>query len=259
MSKPLTEAVLRRLTTEALVSFLGQSEKFESVLRPGTDLMICNEPVADLNYVLAGKGADGNDYFSEACQMCLSRELPFLALVFPEAGERVKGIAAELGLVYAADFPIMVREDVPIEPSGNENVVVEIETGAGETLYGVGAVSSAFHMPLDSTLRVLPPTLVGSPAMDIYCATLDERPVGSVTLTHHGDTTGIWAMGTDPESQSRGIGRRLLSTVLSKTRDRGAKRFFLGATPAGYPLYEKLGFKTQVLASVWVSGETSQA
>jgi hypothetical protein len=37
------------------------------------------------------------------------------------------------------------------------------------------------------------------------------------------------------------------------------KRFFLGATPAGFPLYEKLGFETQVVASVWVSGETSQA
>jgi GNAT superfamily N-acetyltransferase len=251
--------VLRRLTAEAFVSFLGQSERFEAVLRPGVDLVLCNEPVADLNCLVAGRGADGTEYFKEACQACLSRQLPFLAILFPEAGERVKEIASGLGLIHAAEFPFMVHEDLPIEPSGNEAVVVEMETGSGESLEGTAAVSAAFRMPLESTLRVLRPSLVGSPAMDIYVASLDGQTVGSVTLSHHGDTSGIWAMGTDPEAQGRGIGRRLLSTALADCRERGAKRFFLGATPAGFPLYEKLGFETQVVASVWVSGETSQA
>lgn len=259
MSKRLNESVLKRLTTEAFVSFLGQSERFEAMLRPGADLVICNEPVADLNCVVAGRGAGGNNYFKEACQTCLSRELPFLAIIFPEAGEGAQEVAADLGLVFAVDFPFMVREDVPIEPTGNDAVSVEVETGEGESLNGVGAVSAAFQMPLESTLRVLQPSLVTSPAMDIYYATLEGQTVGSVTLSHHGDTSGIWAMGTDPEAQGRGIGRRLLSTALAESREKSAKRFFLGATPAGYPLYEKLGFETKVVASVWVSGETGQA
>ena len=89
MSKPLTESVLRRLTAEAFVSFLGQSERFEAVLRPGVVLVLCNEPVADLNCLVAGRGADESEYFKEACQACLSRQLPFLAFLFPESGERV--------------------------------------------------------------------------------------------------------------------------------------------------------------------------
>jgi GNAT superfamily N-acetyltransferase len=255
----LTESVLKRLTTEAFVSFLGQSDNFEAILRPGADLVICNEPVADLNCVVAGSGAANNDYFREACQVCLSKDLPFLAIVFPEAGDQAQEVAAEVGLVLAVEFPFMVREDLPIEPSGNDAVGVEIETGSGESLNGMGAVSAAFRMPLESTRRVLRPSLVDSPAMDIYYATLEGRTVGSVTLSHHGDTSGIWAMGTDPDSQGQGVGRRLLSTALAQSRDKGSRRFFLGATPAGYPLYEKLGFETRVVASVWVSGETSQA
>ena len=246
MPKPLTEPVLRRLTTEALVSFLGQAERFEAVLRPGSDLVLCREPVADLNYVVAGKGAS-DDSFRAACETCLSQQIPFLAIIFPEAGARPAEVAAELGLEYAVDFPIMVRDDRPIEPSGNDSVVVEPETGTADALRGIGVVSAAFHMPLNS------------PALEIYSASIEGRLVGSVTLTHHGDTVGIWAMATDPEVQSRGIGRRLLSTAMSECRESGARRFFLGATPAGFPLYEKLGFETRVVTSVWVSGETGQA
>ena len=259
VSKPLTEGVLRRLTTEALISFLGQSERFEAVLRPGCDLTLCNEPVADLNYVIAGRGASDSDHFKNACRTCLSRGLPFLAILFPEAGDGVKEVAAEVGLIHAVEFPFMVWEGVSIESSGNKAVEVQRATGAEGILGGVGVLSAAFNMPEDSTRRVLPPPLVESPGLDVFLASIEGRHVGTVTLTHHGDTTGIWAMGTDPDRQGHGIGRRLLSTAMAETRKRGASRFFLGATPAGFPLYEKLGFETRVVTSVWVSGETSQA
>ena len=207
---------------------------------------------------MAGKGAS-DDSFRAACETCLSQQIPFLAIIFPEAGARPAEVAAELGLEYAVDFPIMVRDDRPIEPSGNDSVVVEPETGTADALRGIGVVSAAFQMPLDSAKRALPPATVNSPALEIYSASIEGRLVGSVTLTHHGDTVGIWAMATDPEVQSRGIGRRLLSTAMSKCRESGARRFFLGATPAGFPLYEKLGFETRAVTSVWVSGETGQA
>ena len=101
--------------------------------------------------------------------------------------------------------------------------------------------------------------IVESPAVDIYLAFDGELPVGSVTLTHHGDTSGVWAMGTDTGRQRGGIGRRLLSTAMSESRSRGTRRFFLGATPAGYRLYESLGYETRFAAKVWAAGETSQA
>ena len=78
-------------------------------------------------------------------------------------------------------------------------------------------------------------------------------------MTYHGDTTGIWAMGTNTARQRGGIGLRLLSTAMAQARESGSRRFFLGATPAGYRLYEKLGFGDVCAARVWVSGETNQA
>jgi GNAT superfamily N-acetyltransferase len=120
-------------------------------------------------------------------------------------------------------------------------------------------LSSAFRMPKDSLLRAMPPSLFETTGADVYIARLDGEAVGSVTLTYHGDTCGIWALGTLASRQRGGIGGRLLSAAMVEARNRGTRRFFLGATPAGFRLYEKLGFKTVCSTRIWVSGETDQA
>ena len=71
--------------------------------------------------------------------------------------------------------------------------------------------------------------------------------------------SGIWSMGTLPDEQGKGIGKVLLSQVMDGYRHAGTEAFFLGATPAGQPLYEKLGYREVSRAQVWVRGETGQA
>jgi GNAT superfamily N-acetyltransferase len=260
MTKPLTESVLRRLSSAGLAAFLGQAEKFEAVLRPGCDLILSNEPIADMNALVVGPGAVENGFFADACQACMAGGLPFLAILFPEAGEEAKRVAAGAGLVHAVDFPFMVREDQPIDPSGNDTLEVWRATASDRDAEGnVRVLAAAFKMPIEATRRCCPASLMESPGLDVYLAASGGDVVGSVTLTHHGETTGVWGMGTDTAFQGRGIGRRLLSSAMAEARSRGARRFFLGATPAGFPLYERLGYETRVVTSVWVSGETSQS
>ena len=93
----------------------------------------------------------------------------------------------------------------------------------------------------------------------VRLASIGDDVVGTVTLIHQGDTSGIWSMATDTTRQRSGIGRRLLPTAMAEARMQGARRFFLGATPAGYRLYESLGFTTRVVAKVSASRETHQA
>ena len=42
-SKPLSEAVLRRLTNDALTTFFGEAERYEAAARPGLQLAISFE------------------------------------------------------------------------------------------------------------------------------------------------------------------------------------------------------------------------
>jgi len=257
-SKALSEAVLRRLTNTAITTFLGEAAAFEAAARPGLQLALSNEPIADMNMLVVGGGADHN-HFRDMVSSCLDRNLPFLVTIFPEAGEAFDGVAADLGLVYAVDFPIMVRDDLPLEPAGNPEVEVVRASSAADADTSADVIASAYSMPKDSVLRVLPASFFDTPGADVYVARINGEAVGTVTMTYHGETCGIWAMGTNAARQRRGIGLRLLSTAMVQARTGGIRRFFLGATPAGYRLYEGLGFKTVCATRVWVSGETHQA
>ncbi len=256
--KPLTESTLRRLTGDALVTLLGEAEHYEASASPGLLTALCNEPIADLNMIVVGAGASPERFRSSA-QACLDRQLPFLAMVFPEAGHSIDEMASALGLVHAVDFPIMVRESVPMEPAGHPGLSVVRGAGSGDARATAQVLESAFSMSFDSVMRAMPPSLTGSPGIDVYVARLDDVPVGTATVTWHGETCGIWAMGTATNRQRGGIGRRVLSSVIARARAEGAQRFFLGATPAGLRLYESLGFTTQFKTRVWAYGETNQA
>ena len=256
--KPLSEAVLRRLTNDAVTTFLGEAENYEAAARPGLQLALSNEPIADMNMMVVGAGAD-HGHFRDMVSTCLDRKLPFLVLIFPEAGKAIDDIAAELGLIYAVDFPIMVRDDLPLEASGNPDVEVVRAQSAEDADASADVTVSAYSMPKDSVRRVFPASFFETTSADVYVARLNGEALGSVTLTYHGDTCGIWAMGTVATRQRGGVGRRLLSTAMVQARNSGIRRFFLGATPAGFRLYEGLGFTTVCSARVWVSGETHQA
>ena len=256
--KTLSEPVLRRLTSDAITTFLGEAAAYEAAARPGLQLALSNEPIADMNMLVVGAGAD-HKHFASMVNGCLDRQLPFLVLIFPEAGRAIDEIAAKLGLVYAVDFPMMVRDDLPLEPAGNPDVNVSRACDGTDCDGSADVMASAYSMAKSSVLRALPPSLFESPGVDVFVARLDGETVGSVTLTYHGETCGIWAMGTKSNLQRGGIGLRLLSTAMCEARQQGARRFFLGATPAGFRLYEGLGFRTVCSARVWVSGETHQA
>ncbi len=256
--KALNEAVLRRLTNDAITTFLGEAADYEAAARPGLQLALSNEPVADMNMLVVGAGAD-HAHFRDMVSSCLDRQLPFLVMIYPDAGQAFDDIATGMGLVYAVDFPMMVRDDLPLEHSGNPDVEVVRASGAGDADASADVMASAYSMPRESVLRALPASLFDTTGVDVYVARANGEAVGTVTMTYHGDTCGIWAMGTDAERQRGGIGLRLLSTAMAEARKDGARRFFLGSTPAGFRLYEGLDFRTVCSARVWVSGETHQA
>jgi GNAT superfamily N-acetyltransferase len=88
--------------------------------------------------------------------------------------------------------------------------------------------------------------------VEAYIAWGDEGPMCTVSVTPTGDTGGISLMATPPEHQHKGMGRALLSQVIDDYRRRGMKRFHLGATEAGRPLYTSLGFELVADLPVWI-------
>jgi GNAT superfamily N-acetyltransferase len=97
-----------------------------------------------------------------------------------------------------------------------------------------------------------------TPGVEYFLAWAGDDPVSTVTTLADGPTVGIWTMATAPARQRQGAGRTLLSHALAHHRARGAELFYLLATEAGQPLYERVGFHTLAEPAVWVSGHSVQ-
>lgn len=71
---------------------------------------------------------------------------------------------------------------------------------------------------------------------------LDGALAGTVTLLRQGSAGFVGCMAVDPARQGTGLGRRLLEHAQREARRAGIATFLLEATPAGEPLYRRLGY-----------------
>lgn len=128
-----------------------------------------------------------------------------------------------------------------------------------QTLRASGEVGArAFGLSLDALQRVVTPMALSGPGINAFLARYDGRPASTVWTIQAGPVVGIWSMATAPEVQRRRVGRALLDQVLAHHQERGATDYYLLATEAGYPLYERIGFRSVTQPSVWVAGNSVQ-
>jgi len=91
-----------------------------------------------------------------------------------------------------------------------------------------------------------------------FVATEDARVIGTVTTTTYGaELAWIGMMLVHPEHRRRGIATRLMNCALEHLRASGIKCVKLDATPAGRPLYERLGFREESKLTRWQRDATA--
>ena len=78
------------------------------------------------------------------------------------------------------------------------------------------------------------------------------RVVGTTTTTTYGsDLAWVGMVLVDPEHRRRGIATALMEKALVYLRERGVRTIKLDATPAGRPVYERLGFVPETVLERW--------
>jgi GNAT superfamily N-acetyltransferase len=76
--------------------------------------------------------------------------------------------------------------------------------------------------------------------------TLDNQPVGFVMALVKGKSVMMAELDVDPEHQRKGLGRKLVQTVINWAREEGFKHLTLTTfsnVPWNAPFYEKMGFR----------------
>ena len=122
-------------------------------------------------------------------------------------------------------------------------------TGDG-SLTDVGQINDrSYTFGTDSFSRALRELPDG--AAHVYVARDDAAAVGCLlVLDHHGNSE-IQMVAVVPEARGRGITNKLLAHALADAAERGSETATLIATPAGYPVYERAGFKPLERVSMW--------
>ena len=221
-------------------------------------LALSGEPVADLNLGYVDRGPAAAAQLQDFAEAIRSRDVPALVLLSPAVANDLAPTARALGLQPAGSMPLMVFEpaagSIRPDPAG-----YRVEPATAADLPAIRQlVASAFSLPRTSVDQVLPPAVLDVPDLTLFLTLRAGEPVSTVAATCHGATIGLWNMATQPERQRQGAGRATLEAAIAYHRARGAQRFYLGATPAGKALYDRVGFQTLEETPIWMAGHSTQ-
>lgn len=245
--------------TEELIQLSVRGLASQMITAPGAELHmtrncilgLTDEPLADHNRLTLGSDPDAEGFLVRSVARTKERARPLTVLMSPHVAQRLSPIATQLGLTPVGAAPLMLlRPDVAIR-SGRHMKVVRV---LGAELVGIAGdlIATAFDEPRDVIARCIEVCMTETSGVETYVALNEEGPLATVSVIPTGDAAGIVLMATPPERQRKGIGRALLSQVIDDYRRRGTKRFHLGSTEAGRPLYEALGFELVANLPVWI-------
>jgi predicted N-acetyltransferase YhbS len=85
----------------------------------------------------------------------------------------------------------------------------------------------------------------------VYVAHDDGEAVGCVLMTDHDGNVDVESVAVAPEARGRGISGKLMQHALVDAAERGNETSTLVATALGYPVYERLGYRTLGRFAMW--------
>ncbi len=252
--------------TEELIQLCVRALATQMIAGPGIELHmtqscvlgLTDEPLADFNRLILGADPDAEGLLVRAVARAKERGRPLSAVMSPRAAQSLAPVAIRLGLTAAGAAPLMaLRPGVSVRPSRPTTIVRAL----GPELVGAAGdlIAAAFGTPRDVIARCIDVGMTETSGVETWISWGDEGPLCTVSVTRTGDTAGITLMATPPARQRKGLGRALLTQVIADYRSRGVERFHLGATDAGRPLYESVGFERVADLSVWVLEPPVQA
>ena len=181
--------------------------------------------------------------------------LPFVVRERPGAPSWVGDLAAQRGLGRRADFPIMVMDEPTIltltaGPRADVDSIVELD---GDALDLLPRVAEAFalgnELPRGVYDALVGRRMVEQPGAAVY-ASLAGGAVTSVGIRLQvPGAVGVFGIATPPEHRRRGLGRAVTARILADGVREGATMAFLGASPMGFGIYQRLGFR---VAERWI-------
>lgn len=151
-------------------------------------------------------------------------------------------LAAGLERQGSGGIPSLALTSLDIAPGGAS---VDIRAVHDEATLAdhVMLVSSAFDFVRDVLANVFTTRLFDEPAWSAYVGYVDGAPVATTQLMVKDGVAGLYYVGTLEQHRGRGYGDALTRHAIIEGAKLGCDISTLQASPAGYPVYKKIGFE----------------
>lgn len=176
-------------------------------------------------------------------------------IVAPSEGSDVKDRLAQRGIETVGQVPCMER------PAGSFDraAAFKARKATSAEMDAVMDVSArAFSLDFDKTRRSIPPAFLEDAGNEVWLVEEDGVILGTGVFMRTDDHLGVYVMATPAEHRGRGVGTAVLQSAIEHHLESGLKFATLGATEMGYPIYEKLGFRTVAQPYIAVIGASTQ-
>lgn len=190
----------------------------------------------------------------------LAQELPFFWADWQDAGTPGLGDylhAKELPFLHWTAIPAMSRELGSLPPiSLPEEVEITVLQTRQDQVDWLNVMIEGFAEPATSRQdmqQLLVNSLTESqPVFEHFLARWQGEPCATATLLHANQAGGIYNVATVPAFRGRGLGTALTLFAMQSAGKAGYTEAILFATPAGFPVYKRLGFETISTADLFI-------
>jgi GNAT superfamily N-acetyltransferase len=237
---------------------------------PDGALITTGEDNPDWNWALLYGDDDPEGTLLAFVRLIRERAVPAYVVAASALAPRLQATADESGLKRVDDLPLMMFTSPPgaaarsepstADPWGEPRFEAFGERGFAvrvirdiETLGLARAVLAlAFDNPREQVDRIYRSRLLDLPGVQVFGAWSEGAMVSYLTSVREGDAVWFFDVGTIPGERRKGAATALLTGAIAYYRERGWRRFGLGADLQGIPLYVRLGFEALDAGAAWL-------
>jgi GNAT superfamily N-acetyltransferase len=171
----------------------------------------------------------------------------------PRARRRSRQVFERHGLRHSVDLPGMVAERIlpPVKPFPNLEIRRVGDQPTSDAFCAIGSL--CFHVPLPWFREVFDHDGVWGRFIG-WVGYVDGEPVSTAAAVMGAGAVGIYNVATMPEHRRHGYGETVMRHAVAEAqRCHGINQTILQSTPAGYRLYQRMGFRTVTNVAVYAS------
>ena len=171
--------------------------------------------------------------------------LPHCLQARPGSVERLAGLARDRGMTVQETVPLMVLDDLrELSGDGPPEELVIRELGPEEAQLHAHLIADGFEVPVEPFLQLMTPAVLAAPTVRCYVGDVEKEPVATGLGITHGGYIAVFNIATLPANRRRGYGAAVTARAVTDGLAAGATWSWLQSSPAGYDIYERLGFRT---------------